>query len=535
MEFQRSTTAYVVPELTPKRKLSIVIPCYNEEKNVAELLRRVINVSIPNWEKEIIVVDDCSTDGTLKILRSFESKARIFYRDVNGGKGSAVTDGLAHATGDYIIIQDADLEYNPSEIPSLVAALNGEKSCVYGSRNIHHVKRKGFVIPRLGVWVITKLINILYWQKLTDVWTCYKLFPQSSAHYFVPGQFDSEIVFTLQALRNGYKINEVPISHTPRDIEEGKKIKYRDGFKAIAVIISDRLLHLRKSVSSTVHPPLDLLVDPDDKWLMVQDGNTLRAQNGKEYSIDRDGRAILINSAMLKSSTHEHESGINWLKSFFKQFPALYYFIWHLFCPVLMLVNGPKKIRKFTKPEAKTIDIGSGPHRWGKDFVNLDVFPFPEVDIVADAEHLPFADDSIDALVSESVLEHVPDATKMAKEMVRVLAPGGYAYISVPFIHPYHASPDDFNRFTLSGLSYLYRDLEIVEKGVRSGPWSALLMFLAYWLGVLLSFGSRKVAPFITHFLMLIIGPLKFLDFLFMWIPGSDVVATHVYIIAKKK
>jgi SAM-dependent methyltransferase len=199
-----------------------------------------------------------------------------------------------------------------------------------------------------------------------------------------------------------------------------------------------------------------------------------------------------------------------------------------------MLVNGPRKIKNYIASDQFIVDVGSGPERLGKEFINVDVFPFPEVDIVADASVLPFADNSIPAMVSESMLEHVAEANSVAKEMVRSLKPGGYLYVSVPFIHPYHASPDDFNRWTLSGLKYMFKELQIVEAGVRSGPWSAVIMFMAYWLGVILSLGNRKVAPFISHFLMLFMGPFKFLDFLFYWIPGSDAVATHVYIIAKK-
>jgi SAM-dependent methyltransferase len=181
------------------------------------------------------------------------------------------------------------------------------------------------------------------------------------------------------------------------------------------------------------------------------------------------------------------------------------------------------------------VDVGSGPERLGEEFINVDIFPFPEVDIVADAAALPFKDDSIPAIVSESVLEHVADPQIVVSEMVRVLKPGGFIYVSAPFIHPYHASPDDFNRWTVSGLKHLFKDLEIIETGVRSGPLSALLMFLAYWFGVILSFGSKKAAPFITHFLMLVMGPFKFLDFLFYWMPGADAVATHLYIIGRKK
>ncbi|MDP3962627.1 MAG: class I SAM-dependent methyltransferase, partial [bacterium] len=231
----------------------------------------------------------------------------------------------------------------------------------------------------------------------------------------------------------------------------------------------------------------------------------------------------------------EHETGINWLKSFLKQWPSLYYGIWHAFCPVLMLRHGPRMIKDFIPPEVPIIDLGSGPERLGDRFINLDTYPFPEVDIVADAEKLPFKDNSIEALVSESMLEHVPHPGKVAQEIARVLKPGGIIYVSAPFIHPYHASPYDFNRWTLSGLKELFPDLEILKSGVRSGPWSAFLMFLAYYLGVVFSFGSRKTAPFLAHIFMLVLGPLKYFDLLFIDLPGAEAVAAHLYIVARKK
>ncbi len=218
------------------RTLSIVIPCYNEERTIREILRRVFAVSVSGWQMEVVIVDDDSKDGTRQILSEYEDQAKIIYRESNGGKGSAVKDGLKEASGDFVIIQDADLEYNPNEIPSLIKAIDNDNSVVYGSRNITRRKRTGYVIPRLGVWFITKLINFLYGVKLTDVWTCYKLFPSKFKYLFSAGRFDSEIVFTLRVLRAGYEIIEVPIGHAPRDVSEGKKIRYRDGFYAIAMI-----------------------------------------------------------------------------------------------------------------------------------------------------------------------------------------------------------------------------------------------------------------------------------------------------------
>jgi ubiquinone/menaquinone biosynthesis C-methylase UbiE len=129
----------------------------------------------------------------------------------------------------------------------------------------------------------------------------------------------------------------------------------------------------------------------------------------------------------------------------------------------------------------------------------------------------------------------VPDAHLVAREMVRVVKSGGYIYVSAPFMHPYHASPDDFNRWTISGLKHMFSDLEIMESGVRSGPWSTFLMFMAYWLGVIFSFGSKKLSPFFAHIFMLVLGPLKYLDYIFIYMPGSDAVATHLYILGRKK
>ncbi len=518
------------------RKLSIIIPIYNEEKTLAEILRRVFNVRIPNWEIEVIAVDDASSDKTAEILEENKIRLKIIHHEKNQGKGTAVKNGLALATGDFLIIQDADLEYDPKEIPALVAAVTDNKTIAYGSRNLHHVKRKGFLVQRYGTWLTTELINVLYGARLTDVWTCYKVFPSEAKHLYSGGKFESDIIFLVRTLRLGYRIVECPISHAPRGADEGKKIRYRDGIQAILLIIGDRLGHLRKEAEVKAKDASRFIVDPEEYLPLKKEGNFLVAKNGTRYSVDQSGRPYLMPDSSISDFQEEHESGINWLKSFFKQFPVLYYAIWHFFCPVLMLVNGPrKKLKKYVPEGTPIIDIGSGPRRFGPEFINLDIFPFPEVDIVADAAHLPFADNSIPALVSEAVLEHVEDPSVVTSELVRVLKPGGFLYVSVPFMTPYHASPDDFTRWTVSGLKYMFKDLEIVESGVRSGPASAVLMFLVYWFGVIFSFGSKKAAPFITHVLMLVVGPFKFVDFLFYWMPGADVVAAHLYIVAKKK
>ena len=221
------------------RTLSIVVPCYNESKTISLLLNRLLAVDIAPWKKEIVVVDDRSTDGTREILKEFESFLCVVYQEKNGGKGTAVARGLAQAAGDYILIQDADLEYDPEEIPLLLAAIATEKvEVVYGSRNLRPRERQGGRIPRLGVWFITKLINVLYGLRLTDVWTCYKLFPRAGG-VFVAGGFESELLFTAALARRRYQFAEVAISYHPREVQEGKKIRYRDGLYAIFAIIVD--------------------------------------------------------------------------------------------------------------------------------------------------------------------------------------------------------------------------------------------------------------------------------------------------------
>lgn len=517
-------------------KLSVVIPCYNEKNTIREIISRVLSVNIKPWEKETIIVDDASTDGTKDILVEYEDRVKVVYQEKNGGKGTAVAKGLEYASGDYVIIQDADLEYNPNEIPDFLKAIGrDDKAVIYGSRNLHHEKRKGFVFQRVGVWFITMLTNKLYGLKLTDVWTCYKMFPISAKSYFVKGGFEAELLFTTALARNDYKISEVAISHSPRDKEHGKKIRYRDGFRAIQLILGDRLANLTTPEIRLVRDRTNILCCPFCHNGFDQSKNGLLCVTHGLFEIDESLRPLLIEKGVFEKNEDQHGSGINWLKSFFKQFPKIYYSIWHVFCPVMMLVNGPRMVLEYIKRDGLVADIGSGPERLGKEFINVDVFPFPEVDVVADATRLPFKNNSLDGAVSESLFEHVPDASLVAREMVRVVKPGGYIYVSAPFIHPYHASPDDFNRWTISGLKHMFPDLEIIKAGVRSGPWSALLMFMAYWLGVILSFGCRSVAPFLAHMFMLIFGPFKYLDYFFMKIPGSEAVATHLFILGKKK
>jgi glycosyltransferase involved in cell wall biosynthesis len=226
------------------QRLSIIIPAYNERRTIGMLLERVFAARFPEgWEREVIVVDDGSTDGTSELVKELRLPVRLIERAENGGKGTALVDGFREATGTHVLIQDADLEYDPEDIPALLDAIDGPKSAVYGSRNLRPGTRKGSFLLRMYVWSVTKLVNFLYGTKLTDLCTCYKLFPRDAAPLFRTGGFEADMLIATALARHGYSIKEVPISYSARTVAEGKKIKYADGIKALFAILSDYLTH----------------------------------------------------------------------------------------------------------------------------------------------------------------------------------------------------------------------------------------------------------------------------------------------------
>jgi glycosyltransferase involved in cell wall biosynthesis len=232
------------------KKLSIIIPVFNENKTILEILDRVIAVEIPNFKKEILVVDDGSTDGTREKITNAKLKdIKFILHKVNQGKGAAVKTGIKAASGDYIIIQDADLEYNPKSIKNLTAAISTEKSVIYGTRldRMPHLnkeeKKHLFILHYFGNRFLSLVTSILYGQWITDMETCYKLFPKSAVNKMKINArgFEFEPEITSKLLKGGYKIKEVPIIATPRGYDEGKKLHtIRDGSKALWYLLKYR-------------------------------------------------------------------------------------------------------------------------------------------------------------------------------------------------------------------------------------------------------------------------------------------------------
>lgn len=219
--------------------LSVIIPCYNEKENIIKILDKIDECPISN--KEIIVIDDCSTDGTKDVLETKVKNrvSQLIYHEQNGGKGAALRTGFAHATGDIVIIQDADLEYDPMDYPQVILPIvEGKAKVVYGSRFLHS-KAKGYLTNRLANKFLTFLSNVFTHQKLTDMETCYKAFRRDVIQKVDIEEkrfgFEPEITAKISDMR--IRIAEVPISYYPRTSQEGKKIGFKDGLRAIYCIL----------------------------------------------------------------------------------------------------------------------------------------------------------------------------------------------------------------------------------------------------------------------------------------------------------
>ncbi len=226
------------------KKISIIVPVFNEIKTLEEVIERLQKVPMCGLEKEIIIVDDYSTDGTRELIKDYEGMYKVFYHDYNQGKGAAIRTGLSHVTGDIMVIQDADLEYDPADYDDLIKLIiEGKADVVYGSRLSGGKPSRSFMFTHLlGNKLLTFITNLLYNTTLTDMETCYKAFRTD----FIKGieiksdRFDFEPEITAKVLKRRPRLYEMPISYYGREYSEGKKITWKDGIHAVIALIKYR-------------------------------------------------------------------------------------------------------------------------------------------------------------------------------------------------------------------------------------------------------------------------------------------------------
>lgn len=230
-------------------KLSIIVPVYNEKNTIEETLKRVEEITLSGIDEEIILVDDGSTDGSREILRELANKYQVIFHSKNMGKGVALRTGFAKATGDIILVQDADLEYNPQNYPNLLRPiLDNEAEVVYGSRFLNREFRHVFFLSHLANKFLTWFSNVLTGLHLTDMWTGYKVFKKEAIQEILPHltaeRFEIEPELTAWISKKKYRICEVPLSFAGknRTLAEGKKITWKDGICSLWQMVKFNLL-----------------------------------------------------------------------------------------------------------------------------------------------------------------------------------------------------------------------------------------------------------------------------------------------------
>lgn len=228
------------------KKVSILIPVYNEKQTLPELLKQVEEASFAGLEKEIILIDDYSSDGTRELLKNYENKYKVLYHDKNQGKGAALRTGFSEVSGDITVIQDADLEYNPNDYTDVInLILSGEADVAYGSRFMNtNTSKTAVKVNFFANRVLTFITNIFFGAKLTDMETCYKAFKTEFIRDIKirSDRFDFEPEITAKVLKRKARIKETPINYNGRSFQEGKKITWKDGFHAIYALVKFRFI-----------------------------------------------------------------------------------------------------------------------------------------------------------------------------------------------------------------------------------------------------------------------------------------------------
>ena len=378
------------------KKLSILIPAYNEKNTICEIIKRVQEVKIP-LEKEIIIVDDGSTDGTREIINktilSRYDNIKYYEHSRNIGKGGAIRTALKHHTGDIVVVQDSDLEYDPNDYAALIKPLMyGESKVVFGSRYLYEKLygrlRSARPLFRFGGFFITYVFNLIYQSKLTDEPTCYKLFDSDVINGIKLDckrfEFCPEV--TGKIIRLGYKIKEIPIKYEPRSFEEGKKIGIKDGIEAVYVMLKYRFKR-KKSFINDAKSSLDEIVPEYDSCNpFVRRLFMDRLKYAEKFSRITSNQKVLDigtgNGILLKRLSLRHKD--------------------------------TKFVGLDTNPQIKELSI------FNTEFV------------LGDVRRQTFISSIFDIIYCLDVLEHVKELNQAISEIKRVLKNGGQLIVSVP-------------------------------------------------------------------------------------------------------
>lgn len=248
----------------------------------------------------------------------------------------------------------------------------------------------------------------------------------------------------------------------------------------------------------------------------------------------RDACAEVNNRDAYNSEMFRAQTGENAWKNFFKRWPTLYDTLVFLIAPCFFTGLTPRRFIRTFVPTGIILNAGSGVRRLGDRCLNVDLFPFPGVDIVCDLQSLPFRDAVFDAVTCDQVLEHVADPEAVCRELLRVTKTGGLIHVASPFLFPWHPSPSDYTRWTQEGLLSLFPGCTVKAQGVLAGPCSALNAFLPAFLATILCFGSRTLQTVLQYVFLVLLFPLKFFDLLFAHLHGAELCAANFFLVVRK-